>query len=994
MNFAPKTADNQTGGLPAFIFRLIPILAILALFLSCHGQAFSPSRQYGYRDAAHFYYPLNQRVQMEWDAGRWPLWEPEENGGVPLLGNPTAAVLYPLKFPFFLLPYPVAAKAYILLHQALCWVSLWVLARGMGLSARARWLGATTYAFGVPVLYQYCNIIFLIGAAWLPLGLLAGWRWIETGRWKYVVRLALVIAMQILGGDPQVGYITLLCLFGLGFWQGLSDRGRRRIGRLCHPGLLLLWVFLLVVGTVAASHFPRPPREVRIGGISLAERLFYSRNLWQMVGWGIVGLVLLSRWRRGWRSQTMPRYFAGIIIATLLGAGLSAAQLLPVFEYNSLSIRAAAEGPHDIFPFSLEPYRLIELLWPRPFGIVEGENSYWLNLLPPRNNHKQWVPSLYHGLPAFLLAVSVFGFRRADSRVKALSILLVVSLLASVGEFSGPLWWLRRVPGLDAARFVGPADDTEVAAIRLDGYSRDGDGSFYWLLAELFPGFRTFRYPSKMLTFASLALALLAGMAWDRLDDELVRKRLGRLLKASIGLSTIVFLLLLIFNTPFSAWVKKADSTVSSAYGPITDGAAARMTLASLGQTIVVGLLLTGLIRRQTQVKHLFAAFCVLVVADLTIANSIHVRFVPQALFDGQSKITKLIEEAEKADPTPGGLYRVHRMPIWNPPGWNLVGSPDRTRDFVEWEHASIQPKYGITQGIHYTITEGTTELYDFWWFFGPFLRRANPEAAQALGVPVGQEIAYHPRRGFDIWNTRYFVTPGWPGNWKEDKRSFASFLFESEPIYPEKSLKTDPARKAEFELWAKSEDVQIFRNKLVYPRAWITHEMRPYQHISGLSRREREGVMTEILYANDPFWKDAGREVFDPMVTCWIDQADQEKVAPFMAGRVRRGSSETVVIDSYTPQRVEMTATLEKPGIVILADVFYQGWHLEVDGKPQEVIRANRMMRGALVPSGTHKLVYTYDPPSFRLGSRISIASAVVLVLLALFRRPQPENS
>jgi uncharacterized membrane protein YfhO len=88
------------------------------------------------------------------------------------------------------------------------------------------------------------------------------------------------------------------------------------------------------------------------------------------------------------------------------------------------------------------------------------------------------------------------------------------------------------------------------------------------------------------------------------------------------------------------------------------------------------------------------------------------------------------------------------------------------------------------------------------------------------------------------------------------------------------------------------------------------------------------------------------------------------------------------------------MTATLEKPGIVILADVFYQGWHLEVDGKPQEVIRANRMMRGALVPSGTHKLVYTYDPPSFRLGSRISIASAVVLVLLALFRRPQPENS
>ena len=65
----------------------------------------SSDRQFGFRDAGHFYYPLYQRVQEEWNQGRWPLWEPEENAGMPLLGNPTAAVLYPGKLVFAVLPY-------------------------------------------------------------------------------------------------------------------------------------------------------------------------------------------------------------------------------------------------------------------------------------------------------------------------------------------------------------------------------------------------------------------------------------------------------------------------------------------------------------------------------------------------------------------------------------------------------------------------------------------------------------------------------------------------------------------------------------------------------------------------------------------------------------------------------------------------------------------------------------------------------------------------
>ena len=129
--------------------------------------------QFGYRDAAHFYHPLYLRVQQEWEAGRVPLWEPEENGGMPLLGNPTAAVLYPGKLVFAVLDYEWATRVYTIGHVALAALGMRLLMRGWGLSWCGASITALSYAFGAPVLFQYCNIVFLVGAAWLPFGLRA-----------------------------------------------------------------------------------------------------------------------------------------------------------------------------------------------------------------------------------------------------------------------------------------------------------------------------------------------------------------------------------------------------------------------------------------------------------------------------------------------------------------------------------------------------------------------------------------------------------------------------------------------------------------------------------------------------------------------------------------------------------------------------------------------------------------------------------------------------
>src|SRR5262249_28252787 len=113
-----------------------------------------------------------------------------------------------------------------------------------------------------------------------------------------------------------------------------------------------------------------------------------------------------------------------------------------------------------------------------------------------------------------------------------------------------------------------------------------------------------------------------------------------------------------------------------------------------------------------------------------------------------------------------------------------------------------------------------------------------------------------------------------------------------------------------------------------------------------------------------------------------FVETAD----ASVFAGAVARpvpGPTEIVAITWYEPQRVELAANLERPGLVVLADAYYPGWTLTIDGAPAPIYRTNRMMRGAAGNPGRHRLVFTYHPEPFRIGAAISILGLVVLVVL-----------
>jgi hypothetical protein len=957
---------------------LLLTLALLGILLAiAFRNVLFRGEQFGYRDAAHFYYPLYLKVQQEWAEGHLPLWEPEENAGMPLLGNPTAAVLYPGKLLFAVLPYPWAYRLYTVLHTALCYATLFAFARGLGVGRAGSTIAALGYAFGAPVLFQYCNIIFLVGAAWAPLGFLGAHQWVMQGRRIGLFNLAIALAMEVLGGDPQMAYLTGLCAALLVFLRKPSRPIRWWIGG---PLAFLaaaawvgatLWLAAKIPGWRPSSSNPEIPAA------------WFPESRGVIAGaWGIAGAIALWRlWRgRGAEGERKRMAFFGLIVAGILGGLVASVQLLPSLEFTSLTLRAAREGPHDIYPFSVEPYRLVELAWPNFFGTMFGGAGHWLGMLPPVGGHEIWVPSLYIGAGTLVLAWAGIRWSRDGSAAPWLTWLALISAVGSLGEFTGPLWWARWTEA--GVKQYGPHDPTDVTPIRKDGQLRDGDGGFYWALSTFAPGFGQFRYPAKLFTITGLCLSVLAGIGWDRLRAG---PRLRFLIPAGLLLAATGTALALSWAQEgrVLAWLETAKEMGSALGAPDVPEMLAELRIHLLHGGVALAAMIAAVVLAHRRARFAGGIAVIALAADLLLANGPLIYTVPQSIFEASPKVADLIGADAREHPFEGP-FRVHRVPIWNPVSWIFDRATDRVREMTEWERQTIQPKYGINLGIEYTKTEGTAELYDYSFFFGGFTRRIREEAASKishLGLQAGDQVIYMPRKSFDLWNTRYFILPAMT-NWKDEHRGVLSFLTDCDVVYPEPGTFDGPGGEERREHWQQVEDFQILRNRAAYPRAWIVRKTRRIDQSlrGGLDRTSRSGPITEMMYANDWLWNDPNLILFDPKEQAWVEPEDYPEV-------VRRfgigggGEGESVRVAGRSSRRVELAVEVKgTPALVILSDVYYAGWKLFLDGEEVPILRVNRMMRGAIVPPGTHRLVYVYEPASVRLGAGLSLVGLLGL--------------
>jgi hypothetical protein len=92
------------------------------------------------------------------------------------------------------------------------------------------------------------------------------------------------------------------------------------------------------------------------------------------------------------------------------------------------------------------------------------------------------------------------------------------------------------------------------------------------------------------------------------------------------------------------------------------------------------------------------------------------------------------------------------------------------------------------------------------------------------------------------------------------------------------------------------------------------------------------------------------------------------------LEGSVGAGRGEALVrIVSYKRDCVIVEADSDKPGVLVLHDLYYPGWVAFVDGKPTPVLKANLLFRGVELPRGRHIVTFRFAPLS--LGNLLKAA-------------------
>lgn len=929
-----RSPNSQTRTI--ILISLIICGAVLWLF---SGVLWS-DHTFAYRDMASFYDPLFQWTTAEWRAGRLPLWNPRENTGIPVLADTSSSLFYPGKVCYFL---PLSAAQcnaiYVIAHLLLAAVNVYYLARKWRASIPASGIAALSYALSGPILFQYCNVVYLVSAAWMPLAWLALSAQDKQLRPQWTAILAVTLAMMVLGGDPQAAYHTILAallLFVLQWrkqaLQSKTNATKRRQWIAWYGGHFVTAV--LGAGLLAAVQVLPSMRSTQQSDRALVQA---PQSLYQTVNTirqqDVADATNTSR--TGLREQ--------------IGR--------PLLE----TPQAGTHG-RNIYYFSIGPWRLLEWFWPNFSGQRFPEHQRWIEVLPAES--PPWTPTLYMGLLPLLIALGSLTWSSGHVHWRWISWTAVLSVLASFGWF-GFGWLLHELHSL----ILQPEIETPLIS--------PPAGGLYWWMVLLLPGYAQFRFPAKVFTLTTLALSLLAARGWDRIFSSSACASAQHRLQNRLLLLSVFSLLATVFIRSLSyldpTWIDTVPPDFL--FGPLqTLEAIESLSWAFLHTGVLASLfwILLHWYRSSSaglqthswwQIGFPPTFVFLLTALELIFAHQKLVPLIPvknpQRLPAVASQIHNLEAAQTQARHETGRLFRGRRT-RWAPQRWKNNSTETRLEEIVRWDRDTLRPRYHLQTSLSVVESETSIRPFDYvsvlrlgrqlGWIRADGVREPHPHILSALGA-------------------RYWILPAGT----RPPRA-ASETPDAQVIAP--SLRRIYCNHDEN--WA------LWENPDSLPRVWFVrhwHRLKPLENPSWKEVQQR----TEEVFFPDGNPRNLLQEaVIESAHTPTFSQLTGNTVLP---------TEDRHVILRDEPQWIDVQVSLQKPAMLVMRDYFDTDWKATIHTagvtyqNTWPILRTNRIMRGIWLPAGTHRVTLRYQPLSFYVGGTISLIAWLILSGFVIYR-------
>lgn len=160
--------------------------------------------------------------------------------------------------------------------------------------------------------------------------------------------------------------------------------------------------------------------------------------------------------------------------------------------------------------------------------------------------------------------------------------------------------------------------------------------------------------------------------------------------------------------------------------------------------------------------------------------------------------------------------------------------------------------------------------------------------------------------------------------------------------------------------------NVVIFHNEREMPRAWLTAEAEAVDGEEALRRIRGES-----------------EHRFDPRRTALLEVLPANLPA-LPGGPISPAATANVV--SYEPNKLAIETNAETPAVLVVSEINYPGWEATIDGEKSPIHSANFLLRGMVLPAGSHRVEMRYTAPAARNGALLSGFTLLMICGIAFY--------
>ena len=118
----------------------------------------------------------------------------------------------------------------------------------------------------------------------------------------------------------------------------------------------------------------------------------------------------------------------------------------------------------------------------------------------------------------------------------------------------------------------------------------------------------------------------------------------------------------------------------------------------------------------------------------------------------------------------------------------------------------------------------------------------------------------------------------------------------------------------------------------------------------------------------------------FDPRVEAIVD--NQYKSVIDEKRGIGSDASAFIKLESYHPDHLVYTYSAPRDVIAVFSEIYYdKGWNMYVDNVKKPYFRADYVLRAAQLEAGNHKVEFKFEPVSYYMGEKISLAGSLLLL-------------